>query len=187
MWQFSKFLATLILREINFGCIQNGKNCQKLSFSPFCRIWILIFGEFPTWKCQKISKNSKFRATKIVKMAVLEVSMSPKLISQKIWVFVVNFKNFSKDTEFWKWLWPVCLYSSNKVASPVKNGRPGTPFSAKAPVFPSQAKVAAHSRAPDVSKSREQLILTGLYFSELGEWLWKSWRRSSGLAVQDYK
>ena len=51
---------------------------QNLPFQNIWRLWILTFVNFCT--------INKFKATKIVNMAVLELLDSPKLISRKIWM-----------------------------------------------------------------------------------------------------
>ena len=67
----------------------------KCHFLQFWRFWIMIFGQFQPSQSPKIHKKSKFRATKIVKMADFALLVSPLLISRKIWVSV-QLSDFNK-------------------------------------------------------------------------------------------
>ena len=67
---------------------------QKLPFLQFCKFWIYIFGKMSHLKMLKFPKNSKFRATQMVKMAVFGATKWSDLISRKIWVA-------AKSINFW--------------------------------------------------------------------------------------
>ena len=54
-WNFSKFSATLILREINFGWCQRVKNCHFIHFGGF-EFW--IFGNFIN---ENVRNSQKFK------------------------------------------------------------------------------------------------------------------------------
>ena len=84
VWKFSNFPATLTLREINFGWFQKVKNCN---FSNF-EVWILLLEYNFILENVKIYQNSKFRAAKMIKIAVFGAIISPKMISRKIWMAV---------------------------------------------------------------------------------------------------
>ena len=83
MWKFQKFSVTNILREINFGWFQKVKNCHFNDFEGF--EFSFFFG-ISLLKMSEISKKSKFRASQMVKMAIIGALKWPKLISRKIWV-----------------------------------------------------------------------------------------------------
>ena len=57
-----------------------------MNFWQFWKHWNLIFMKIPHLKVQKISKTSKFWASKKVKMAVFDTLKLPNLISRKIWM-----------------------------------------------------------------------------------------------------
>ena len=70
-----QFSSHLILREINFGCFSGGQNL------PFRLLWrllilILVNSEF---EMSGFSKNTKFTAAKMVKMAIFWASKSPEI------------------------------------------------------------------------------------------------------------
>ena len=69
MLKFSNFHATLILREINFGSMQNVKTTILTITDPlnFELVGISYL------KMSKISQNVKFGAAKMVKMAVFDL------------------------------------------------------------------------------------------------------------------
>ena len=58
----------------------------KLSFLPFLGLWILLIWSISAFKKCKNSKESRYSASKCVKMADFTLVESPKLISRKIWV-----------------------------------------------------------------------------------------------------
>ena len=74
--------ATQILREIIFGAFLSFKNSR---FLQVLSLWILILVKFSLKKC-KYSWKSKFRASKVVKMANFALLEYMKFISRKIWV-----------------------------------------------------------------------------------------------------
>ena len=67
MWEFQDFYASQILREINFGDFE----APKIAIE---QLWILNF-----WELLTFFKKSKFKAFKIVKMAVLELLKSAQI------------------------------------------------------------------------------------------------------------
>ena len=80
VWKFHNFSITQILREINFW----GSRSAKSAISKHLEALNLDFCEFLHFLKAEIDLINKFRATKIVNMAVLELLDSPKLISRKI-------------------------------------------------------------------------------------------------------
>ena len=64
--KFSNFPVTLFLREINFGAFHKDKNWHFNNFESF-EFWFL---EISLLKRSEIPKTSKFRAAKMIKMAV---------------------------------------------------------------------------------------------------------------------
>ena len=82
LWNFDNFLATLILREINFGWFQKVKNCHFNNFKDF-EFWLL---EISHLKISKTSILSKISAAQMVKISICRASKWPNLISCKIWV-----------------------------------------------------------------------------------------------------
>ena len=65
LWKFSNFPAILILREINFGWVQR----VKTVISSILEAMNIDFLGISLLKMAKISKNSKFTAAQMVKMA----------------------------------------------------------------------------------------------------------------------
>ena len=80
MWKFHDFSITEILREINFG----GSRSAKSAISKHLEALNFDFCEFLHFLKAEIDQFNKFRATKIVNIAVLELLDFPKLISRKI-------------------------------------------------------------------------------------------------------
>ena len=75
MWKFQDFSCTQILREINFGYF----DVQKVPFLPFEQLQTLQFlGTFDIVKYE-IFQKLKFKASKIVKMAVFDLLKSAKI------------------------------------------------------------------------------------------------------------
>ena len=66
------------------------KRTKKSRFNNFEGFEFWFLEKFPTWKCQKFPKNSKFIAAQMVKMAVFGGSKWPKLISRKFWVAEIS-------------------------------------------------------------------------------------------------
>ena len=80
MWKFHDFSITQISREIIFRDFRGPKNAilthlEALDFD---------FHEFLHFQKAEIYLNQKFRAPKIVKIALFAILHSPKLISRKI-------------------------------------------------------------------------------------------------------
>ena len=80
VWKFHDFSITQILREIKFEDSRSAKSTifthlEALNFD---------FMHFCTLRSMKLTKNSKFRVSKIEEMAFLELLDSTKLISRKI-------------------------------------------------------------------------------------------------------
>ena len=88
---FTKFSATLILREINFNWFQRVKNCIQY-------FWILIFGQFLIFSNMEFPKNQDSKPPKWIKWQFLTFWNQPKLISRKMTVAgkLPNFHNVVK-------------------------------------------------------------------------------------------
>ena len=79
MWKFHKLSITYILREINVWDSRNANSAvlthlKALNFDSY---------EFLHFLNAINYKAAKFRAQKVAKIAILEVLVSPKLISRK--------------------------------------------------------------------------------------------------------
>ena len=67
MWKFQDFSAIQILREINLGHFEAPKTA---GLTILAAMNFEFLGTFDIFKCE-ISKNSKFKPSKIVKMTFL--------------------------------------------------------------------------------------------------------------------
>ena len=57
---------------------------QKMSFLAFLEVLNFNFRQFEPFLKSKIYQNSKWRVSEVVKMAIFEIQILPKLISHKI-------------------------------------------------------------------------------------------------------
>ena len=58
-------------------------NGPKMSFLAIVEVLNLYFSQFEPFLKSQIYKNSKLRVSEIVKMAIFEIQLLPKLISRK--------------------------------------------------------------------------------------------------------
>ena len=80
VWIFHDFYITQILREINFG----DSTSAKSPILAHLEALKLDFYEFLHFLKAEMYQLIRFRASKMAKIAVLELLDSPKLISHKI-------------------------------------------------------------------------------------------------------
>ena len=80
MWKCKKFSIIQILREINSNDFQVGKT----AIFTFLQKWNFHSRAILHFHKAEIYQKSKFRASEIVKMAILKDQNVPKMISRKI-------------------------------------------------------------------------------------------------------
>ena len=80
---------------------------SKMSFLVILKVLNFDFGQFEQFFKSQIGQNSKFRVSKITKMAIFEIQILPKLISRKIewqmnfWIYNLYQSPNLQNPHFW--------------------------------------------------------------------------------------
>ena len=150
VWKFYYFSITQNLREINF---EDSRGAKSAIFTQF---WFNDFLHF--WKVDVYTKLTKFWASKMAKMPVLELLHSPQLISRKIWMTVWK-SIIKRDQHFYG---KINIFSSNQRFYYIYNSHAKTasgrlPLASPSVLKDNGTQIRTWDRNPDIFGQRDTI------------------------------